>query len=36
MLIQMKNGTNHEHDNHEHDNDFQEIVNFVFTQISTY
>ena len=27
---------NHEHNNPEHDNDFQEIVNFVFTQISTY
>ena len=36
MLIQMKNGTNHEHDNHEHDNDFQEMVNFVFTQMSAY
>ena len=36
MLTQMKNSTNHEHDNHEHDNDFQEMVNFVFTQISAY
>ena len=36
MLTQMKNGTNHEHDNHEHDNDFQEMVNFVFTQMSAY